>query len=62
VTDDGVGPSDGLDAGSGSSLGLSIVKGLVADLDGTIEFGPAGGPPGRPGTQVVLRIPRRHEG
>jgi two-component sensor histidine kinase len=61
VRDDGIGPAEGVDAGTGTSLGLSIVRGLLGDLQGTIDFGSAGGPPGRAGTQVELRIPLRPE-
>ncbi len=57
VRDDGVGPPEGEEPDRSESLGLSIVRGLVSDLQGTIEFGPGGGAPPRPGTQVVLRIP-----
>jgi len=59
VTDDGIGPRAELEPGAGTSLGLSIVQGLIGDLDGTIEFGSAGGPPGRSGTQVLVRVPLR---
>jgi len=57
VRDDGVGPSATFDPGSSASLGLSIVRGLVADLQGTIEFGADRGPQGRVGTRVVVSIP-----
>ncbi|MFV0315596.1 MAG: sensor histidine kinase [Microthrixaceae bacterium] len=58
VRDDGVGAPGGFDP-NGSSLGMSIVQGLVADLGGRITFGVAGGPPQREGTQVVLQVPRK---
>ncbi len=62
VRDNGVGPQTPPEDGRPQSLGLSIVHGLVSDLQGTIEFGPANGPAGRPGTQIVLRIPVLREG
>jgi two-component sensor histidine kinase len=56
VTDDGVGMDD--EAVSGSSLGLSIVRGLVDELDGEISFAAAvPTAPRRPGTQISLVIP-----
>lgn len=62
VRDDGVGvPEDGFDTESGTSLGMSIVRGLVSDLGGEIVFGPAGGPGARPGTVVELRVPRKSD-
>ena len=60
VRDDGVGAPGGFDP-NGSSLGMSIVRGLVDDLGGEIEFSSAGGPGERPGTQVKLRVPRKAE-
>ncbi len=57
VRDNGVGPAVSFEQPSSTSLGLSIVRGLVSDLRGTIEFGPAGGPPGRIGTRVVVSVP-----
>ncbi len=60
VVDDGVGISDEFDPEQTSSLGLSIVRGLVAELDGTITFGTAVAAPAagqRPGTRVALSIP-----
>ena len=63
VVDDGVGVGEGFDPGHSTSLGMSIVQGLVAELGGTIEFGPAqrgGSSPvavHRPGTRVDLSIP-----
>ncbi len=41
VVDDGIGIREEFDPASTSSLGLSIVRGLVAELDGTITFAPA---------------------
>ncbi len=57
VIDDGVGVEDGFDPGNSNSLGMSIVRGLVAELDGTIEFGAAQSAGRRPGTRVQLSIP-----
>jgi two-component sensor histidine kinase len=64
VVDDGVGIPEGFDPSSTSSLGLSIVGGLVAELDGTISFRPADArdravpaDPSRPGTRVELSVP-----
>ncbi len=60
VLDDGVGISAGSDPEHTTSLGLSIVGGLVAELDGTITFAPAVAAPSpgqRPGTRVELTIP-----
>lgn len=62
VTDNGVGPVASFEEPSSTSLGLSIVRGLVSDLQGAIEFGPAGGPPGRSGTRVVVSVPLRISG
>ncbi len=62
VRDDGVGPSADADPSLSTSLGLSIVKGLVEDLRGTITFGSAGGAPPRPGTQIELRMPLGRDG
>lgn len=59
VRDDGVGLEGGeFDLSEGTSLGMSIVRGLVDDLGGHIEFRSGGGPPPRPGTLVELRVPR----
>ncbi len=60
VVDDGVGIDPDFDLERTSSLGLSIVAGLVAELDGTIRFRPAVAEPSagqRPGTRVELSIP-----
>jgi len=69
VVDDGVGIAPDFDPASTSSLGLSIVRGLVAELGGTITFAPddpealdaptrtALGHLRRPGTRVLLTIP-----
>ena len=60
VVDDGVGIRPEFDPEQTSSLGLSIVRGLVAELDGTITFAPASSDPAvaqRPGTRVELSIP-----
>jgi two-component sensor histidine kinase len=54
VTDDGRGLPEGFDAGTSTSLGLSIVRTLVeSELGGTLHFGPAG----TAGTRVEVRIP-----
>jgi two-component sensor histidine kinase len=63
VVDDGVGIAEDFDPASSSSLGLSIVGGLVAELGGTITFADAVGasdgpvPHTRRGTRVALSIP-----
>jgi two-component sensor histidine kinase len=57
VVDNGIGPADGLDVAAARSLGLSIVRGLVDELQGTIEFGPDQPGSERPGTRVSLMIP-----
>ena len=62
VRDNGVGPSPDADPSASTSLGLSIVKGLLEDLQGTIVFGSARGTPPRPGTQVELRMPTGLDG
>lgn len=62
VRDDGVGAEgSGFDPTNGNSLGMSIVRGLVDDLGGRIEFRTGGGPPQRPGTLVDLRVPRKSD-
>ncbi|MEZ5238432.1 MAG: PAS domain-containing sensor histidine kinase [Microthrixaceae bacterium] len=60
VRDDGVGAGshDG-DSDGGTSLGMTIVRGLVSDLGGEISFTDGDGPPGRPGTTVQLQVPLR---
>jgi two-component sensor histidine kinase len=57
VVDDGAGPSAEFDPETSTSLGLSIVRGLVAELEGTIEFGVATPGAPRPGTKVELSVP-----
>jgi two-component sensor histidine kinase len=69
VIDDGVGISGDFDPATTTSLGLSIVRGLVAELGGTITFAPddpaaatgelrtATGAVRRPGTRVSLTVP-----
>ncbi|MFZ4519910.1 MAG: sensor histidine kinase [Microthrixaceae bacterium] len=57
VEDDGIGPSEGFTPESTTSLGLTIVRGLVQELEGTIEFSAAAGRPDRPGTRVELAVP-----
>jgi two-component sensor histidine kinase len=57
VVDDGVGIDPSFDPAASSSLGLSIVRGLVAELNGTITFGPGQATANRPGTRVELSVP-----
>ena len=63
VVDDGVGIPADFDPAGSSSLGLSIVGGLVAELDGTITYSDAvvpadaGASGSRRGTRVELSIP-----
>ena len=69
VVDDGVGIAPDFDPATTTSLGLSIVRGLVAELGGTITFSPddaaaataelrtATGTLRRPGTRVSLTVP-----
>jgi len=58
VIDDGIGMRAELHPDSTASLGLSIVRGLVAELDGSIDFDPAvPSAPRRPGTRISLTIP-----
>jgi two-component system, sensor histidine kinase PdtaS len=57
VIDDGAGPSPEFDPETSTSLGLSIVRGLVSDLEGTIEFSTASPGSRRPGTRVDLSVP-----
>ena len=57
VEDDGVGPGEDFDLQSTTSLGLSIVRGLVEELQGSISFAPAFPGAARPGTRVELSVP-----
>jgi len=69
VVDDGVGVPDGFDPAATTSLGLAIVRGLIAELEGTISFAAADpeavgvpqrtatGMLRRPGTRVSLTVP-----
>jgi two-component sensor histidine kinase len=69
VVDDGVGMGNDSDPASTPSLGLSIVRGLISELDGRISFNPADpvaaggetrtatGHLRREGTRVSLTIP-----
>ena len=58
VTDDGAGLPVGFSLDASTGLGLSIVRTLVTtELAGTIDMVPAGGPAGRPGTIVEVRVP-----
>jgi len=43
VRDNGTGLPEGLDAGKAGSLGLQLVKGLVGQIQGTLEIGRTGG-------------------
>jgi two-component sensor histidine kinase len=54
VVDDGAGLPAGFDPATSSSLGLSIVRTLVTELDGLIEMG---GRDAAPGTRVELVLP-----
>lgn len=57
VIDDGVGPTPEFDLASSTSLGLTIVRGLVDELEGTIAFSEARPGGLRPGTRVELTVP-----
>jgi two-component sensor histidine kinase len=57
VVDDGAGASPEFDPETSNSLGISIVRGLVSELEGTIEFSPVAPGTRRPGTRVQLAIP-----
>lgn len=57
VVDDGAGPSAEFDPETSTSLGLSIVRGLVSELDGTIEYSAVSPGARRPGTRVQLSVP-----
>ena len=54
VTDDGAGLPPGFDLATSASLGLSIVRTLVAELDGRIEMGER---VAEAGTRVEVEIP-----
>ncbi len=51
VKDDGIGMPDDFSIEQPETLGLQLVKGLAAQLGGTVEFLPG------PGTEVVVRFP-----
>ncbi|MFL6059610.1 MAG: sensor histidine kinase [Marmoricola sp.] len=53
VEDDGIGLPDGFDLEASTSLGLSIVRTLVAELGGTLSLGPRDGG----GTSVEFSFP-----
>jgi two-component system, sensor histidine kinase PdtaS len=56
VIDDGKGA--GPLATESSGLGMAIVTTLVeSELDGCVRYGPAGGPPDRPGTRADITFP-----
>ncbi|MBM3661390.1 MAG: ATPase [Actinobacteria bacterium] len=57
VLDDGVGLPSGTDQQVSESLGLTIVRGLIEELSGTIRFDDGDGPPGRRGTIVTVVVP-----
>jgi two-component sensor histidine kinase len=57
VIDDGVGPPKGWDPDQVSSLGLTIVRSLVSELDGSIDFSPARPGEERSGMAVSLIVP-----
>ncbi len=58
IMDDGVGMGDATDPAASTSLGLSIVRGLVEELGGTIEFETVTpSAPRRAGTRISLVIP-----
>lgn len=54
VLDDGIGLPEGFDPEAGGSLGLSIVRTLVAELGGTLRIGPV---PRGSGTEVAFEVP-----
>ena len=60
IVDDGVGLPEDFDPATSRSLGLSIVRTLVAEMEGTFDLGP--NPEGR-GTRAVVEMslgqPRR---
>lgn len=51
VSDDGVGPGEGVDLENSAGLGLRIVRMLVEQLQGTLEIDPRGG------LRVTVRFP-----
>ena len=56
VSDDGRGATSLATESNG--LGMTIVTTLVeSELDGTVSYRPAGGPPDRPGTRVDITFP-----
>jgi two-component sensor histidine kinase len=58
VSDDGRGATPL--ATDSNGLGMTIVTTLVeSELDGTVSYRPAGGPPDRPGTRVDITFPCR---
>ena len=54
ITDDGQGLPEDFDVRSSRSLGLSIVRTLIAELEGRFELGPN---PNGAGTRALLEIP-----
>jgi two-component system, sensor histidine kinase PdtaS len=57
VVDDGVGPPEGWSPDHASSLGLTIVRSLVSELDGSIDFSRARPGSERSGMEVSLAVP-----
>lgn len=57
VIDDGAGIPADFDPKTSNSLGMTIVRGLVDELGGTMEFGPVHPGTRRPGSRVQLSLP-----
>ena len=57
VIDDGAGFPDDFDPETSDSLGLSIVRGLIDELGGTMEFTAVRPGERRPGNRVQLTLP-----
>ncbi|HPU39626.1 MAG TPA: ATP-binding protein, partial [Microthrixaceae bacterium] len=57
VIDDGAGLASDFDPQTSNSLGLSIVRGLVDELGGTMEFAAVRPGERRPGNRVQLVLP-----
>ncbi len=59
ITDDGVGVDDDFTLDGDLGLGLTIVRTFIeGELGGTISMSSGGGPAGRAGTVVRLRVPK----
>ncbi len=52
VSDNGCGLPSGFDLSSGTSLGKRLIRSLVKQVDGRVQFAPA-----EPGTRVLLTLP-----